>query len=179
MHLIGIKLGGVPPFTKPIDLKFNERVNVFIGPNGVGKSTVLRELYEHRRLRNLDPEKVEISTSEDWPRGDASRQSTRRRLNLAEVPFISIPATRVNLPPEPLDWRKQRAIGNEEFGDEFMEAWIGGEPRVFDGAWVELAVEVFNVDRDEHFGKALMLGYECTRTICSELASGLCTASIC
>ena len=41
MHLTGIRLGGVPPFTEPIILRFDERVNVFIGPNASGKSTLL------------------------------------------------------------------------------------------------------------------------------------------
>ena len=44
MHLTGIKLGGIPPFTDPITLRFDERVNVFIGPNASGKSTLLQVL---------------------------------------------------------------------------------------------------------------------------------------
>ena len=44
MRLTGIKLGGVPPFTDPITLRFDERVNVFIGPNASGKSTLLMVL---------------------------------------------------------------------------------------------------------------------------------------
>ena len=44
MHLTRMKLGNVPPFTDPIDLKFDERVNVFIGPNASGKSTLLQAL---------------------------------------------------------------------------------------------------------------------------------------
>ena len=44
MHLTGIKLGGIPPFTDPITLRFDERVNVFIGPNASGKSTLLQML---------------------------------------------------------------------------------------------------------------------------------------
>ena len=41
MHLIRINLGGIPPFTDPIKLKFDDRVNVFLGPNASGKSTIL------------------------------------------------------------------------------------------------------------------------------------------
>ena len=45
-HIAGLPTDWQPvlPFTKPIDLKFDERVNVFVGPNAVGKSTILREL---------------------------------------------------------------------------------------------------------------------------------------
>ncbi len=41
MHLMRMSLGGIPPFTEPIQLKFDERVNLFIGPNASGKSTIL------------------------------------------------------------------------------------------------------------------------------------------
>ena len=44
MHLMRMHLGGIPPFTDPIKLKFDERVNVFIGPNASGKSTILLAL---------------------------------------------------------------------------------------------------------------------------------------
>ena len=52
MHLVRMRLGGVPPFMDPITLKFDERVNVFIGPNASGKSTVLQALAE--RLIGID-----------------------------------------------------------------------------------------------------------------------------
>ena len=168
MHLTGIRLGSIPPFTNPITLRFDERVNVFIGPNASGKSTILRELYQHRNLDNLDLEDVAITTSRDRPRDVIPVQSTQIQSSRTEVPFIFIPATRVNLPSEPLDWKVQPPIGISEF-EESMDAWSEGVSRVFDGAWVELAVEVFNYNRDEQFGRALMLGYDCTRTICSEL----------
>ena len=41
MHLTKMRLGGVPPFTEPVEFEFDERVNVFVGPNASGKSTVL------------------------------------------------------------------------------------------------------------------------------------------
>ena len=47
MHLTGMKLGNVPPFTEPVVLRFDERVNVFIGPNASGKSTLLLALENH------------------------------------------------------------------------------------------------------------------------------------
>lgn len=47
MHLTKMQLGGVPPFTKPVDFEFDERVNVFVGPNASGKSTVLLMLADY------------------------------------------------------------------------------------------------------------------------------------
>ena len=46
MHITRMSLGGVPPFTKLIELRFDKRVNVFIGPNASGKSTILQALAE-------------------------------------------------------------------------------------------------------------------------------------
>ena len=44
MHITGMTIGGIPPFTEPVKFEFDERVNVFIGPNSTGKSTLLREI---------------------------------------------------------------------------------------------------------------------------------------
>ena len=47
MHLTSMSLGGVPPFTELIKLKFDERVNLFVGPNASGKSTILTILSDY------------------------------------------------------------------------------------------------------------------------------------
>ena len=44
MHLVSMSFGSVPPFTEPVTFKFDERVNLFVGPNASGKSTVLQML---------------------------------------------------------------------------------------------------------------------------------------
>ena len=46
MHLTRMSYSGVPPFTEPVQLNFDERVNVFVGPNASGKSTILLMLAE-------------------------------------------------------------------------------------------------------------------------------------
>ena len=52
MHLTRMRLGDVPPFTEPVEFHFDERVNVFVGPNASGKSTVLLALAEHFKVRD-------------------------------------------------------------------------------------------------------------------------------
>ena len=47
MYLTRIRLGGVPPFGEPIDLRFDPQVNVFIGPNASGKSRLLSSIDNH------------------------------------------------------------------------------------------------------------------------------------
>ena len=44
MHITGMDIRETPPFTELVELDFDERVNVFIGPNACGKSTILREI---------------------------------------------------------------------------------------------------------------------------------------
>lgn len=44
MHFVRMRIGGIPPFTDSVEFKLNERVNLFVGPNASGKSTVLLTL---------------------------------------------------------------------------------------------------------------------------------------
>ena len=44
MHITEMDIKDNPPFTKLVKLDFNERVNLFIGPNASGKSALLREI---------------------------------------------------------------------------------------------------------------------------------------
>ena len=54
MHLIGMWFGGVPPFTKRVKFTFDERVNVFVGPNASGKSALLMALAQHFMVLDED-----------------------------------------------------------------------------------------------------------------------------
>ena len=97
MHLTWMEIKDIPPFTEWVDLEFDDRVNLFIGPNASGKSTLLREidvaLNDRResiqwslgyyratrmrttsvagpggRLRSIEGDEFNyIHTSEDWP----------------------------------------------------------------------------------------------------------------
>ena len=44
MHITGMDIRETPPFTELIELDFDWRVNLFIGPNASGKSTLLSEI---------------------------------------------------------------------------------------------------------------------------------------
>ena len=44
MFIAEMRIKDVPPFRGEVDFKFDKRVNVFIGPNAVGKSTLLQYL---------------------------------------------------------------------------------------------------------------------------------------
>ena len=47
MHLTRMSISGEPPFTERVDFDLDERVNLFVGPNASGKSTVLLMLAHH------------------------------------------------------------------------------------------------------------------------------------
>ena len=44
MHIASMDISQTPPFTELVELDFDERVNLFIGPNASGKSTLLSEI---------------------------------------------------------------------------------------------------------------------------------------
>ena len=60
MHLTRMIFGGIPPVTAPVEFRFDERVNVFVGPNASGKSTVLLLLAD-RLIGSDDNAKMPIS----------------------------------------------------------------------------------------------------------------------
>ena len=117
MHVERMTIGGIPPFTDTVEFDLDERVNLFIGPNATGKSTILRKLAS----KTPEDSKFGFELSADWPESPLRynprlrRPSTRRRVNggqthrvthatdnLAEVvdslPWIYIPSTRHTLP---------------------------------------------------------------------------------
>ncbi len=115
-------IGDTPPFSETVEFEFDERVNVFIGPNAVGKSTLLRKLAEGEpdldgdnqskfdfntyhgeghRLRDLAIEGLLEETEE------LTEELIQQRLDnlgtspldlLDDLPLIYIPASRLNIP---------------------------------------------------------------------------------
>ena len=58
MHLTGIRFGRMPPFTTPVEVKFDGRANVFVGANATGKSQLLsaiNEFFNKRTERRPPP----------------------------------------------------------------------------------------------------------------------------
>ena len=193
MHLTGIKLGGVPPFTEPITLRFDERVNVFIGPNASGKSTLLLALADHflrssKALANVvpwerlimsefpddefeefvqeDPEANVISVSEDW--FDVNYGNFRSQIAPC---FMYVGTVREGLP----------GISNQpntnEYGDTASEALNGA----FSGSRTIISAKMLGEERwsDEEDGKwypkrgsllkAIEIAGYCSKQICDEV----------
>ena len=60
MHITEMDISNTPPFTEWVELDFDKRVNLFIGPNASGKSALLREIDAGFN------EDRQLSSSYDW-----------------------------------------------------------------------------------------------------------------
>ena len=197
MHLTGIRLGGIPPFTDPITLRFDEQVNVFIGPNASGKSTLLMVLYVNlnddpdvERFSNrrgaliideeldeaLKDEKgnvigfgLELGEGLDWSEGQEYEEIYR-------LPAILISSVREGLPA--ID---EQAI-SDKYGETAQEVlW---EP--FSGARTMVAYELLVKELQSNYGdaytnriianpqltaltEAMQLADACSKQVCGEV----------
>ena len=146
MHLTGIKLGGIPPFTDPITLRFDERVNVFIGQNASGKSTLLTVL--------------DVNLNDD---ADDERFSNCRGLLVAQDEFGDFEGNQIVFglaPFEGFDWAE---------GQEYEE--IFRIPAILIGSVREGLPAIGEQENQESFGDTLqeiLLGpYSGSRTMCA------------
>lgn len=105
MHITGMTIAGIPPFTDAVGFKFDNHVNVFIGPNATGKSVVLRSLQSRTPIGS----QFDFQLSDDWSRAlddEALVRRMQRGIQFHEghrpgtnfVPWTYIPAGRINLP---------------------------------------------------------------------------------
>ena len=125
MHITKINVGWLPPL-RGVVFDFDEQVNLFIGSNASGKSTILRAIKaihslalgeatpptkfgEAVNIVNVPPGKTDVGDLYIWHEieeegplitistsNDWPRDSSGTKLD--EVPFLYIPATRISLP---------------------------------------------------------------------------------
>ena len=181
------------------DYVFDERVNLFVGPNASGKTITLRaingffSLAEEEALESYDlhsQTQIALFASEDWPR-DGSNQDL---VKWYEAPLLYIPATRINLPNMRL-FSGTIDHATTTPTDNPLEELFDTVSGVFNGQYIEQAVDWvvhrkydrFNImpDRDKRwerlvndpamrrqFHKALEVGHSCAKGICPEVMKG-------
>ena len=92
MHIAGMTIGGIPPFTEPVEFEFHKRVNVFVGPNATGKTTLLRAIgrpHFEGRISSWEP------VSSLMKKGDTDiRYGPSKRLNVQSLPVIYVASAR-------------------------------------------------------------------------------------
>ena len=154
MHIAKIDIEGVPPLVGEAIFDCNERVNLFIGPNASGKSTILRAINGLNlaifdwtgdnyviHLPNVTNDGSSgfcfLWPSDDWPRDHQG--------NIVDnvQPLVYIPATRLSLPSRAL-FTGQRILfwgPNEKNASTLDLDWLSvNDSGIFDGRMVELSI---------------------------------------
>ena len=207
MHITKIRSQDMRlPLLDEADLEFDESVNLFVGPNASGKSSILRAIKAlHSWVLSLDRPPLSayqigrdhdgelnyyddenygtpggglnfsMWPSDDWPRDD----SGAARWN--EVPFLYIPATRVNLPVQRIfePYIFDKAVEEQEYVEakDILKRLFDTESGIFDGRYVELAIDGLRRGltgdraKQDQLRESLQLAYSCVQSICSEVIS--------
>ena len=119
MHLTSMRFGGVPPFTRPVEFRFDELANVFVGVNASGKSRLLLAIDDYfnesaaDRQRRTTPEQFDLRLTfceesdygDDWTKGknllcaDTDFANAYHGLHVnPRPPVIYIGPSRIGLP---------------------------------------------------------------------------------
>ena len=152
MHISRVDIEGVPPLEGEVGFDCNKRVNLFIGPNASGKSTILRAMNGLNlsmfnwtgdnyviELPNVTNERSMgycfLWPSDDWPRdhqGDIVDNA---------LPILYIPATRVSLRGRDF-FSSNRISGSVDDGgtDSPLDDLFYTDSGIFYGQYVELAI---------------------------------------
>ena len=173
-----------PAFGKDIELAFDERVNLFVGPNACGKTSLLRVLAA-TCLDGFEPypygcQYADVHLSEDWtqivrPLMDqiGSHMSDDKPFGLNMIPWAYIPAIRTHLPSD-FDWVSERITDDGKAGIEWPDSSL-----VFDSQWVEKMFRRFYYDlkiKDQYkyreFLNTARVAYRCATNISREVLRG-------
>ena len=167
MHITEISIQGLPPLEN-ILFRCNERVNLFVGPNATGKSTILRSLsglYSKQlegmaingdlRLTDRMSEvelngnvgQVAMWVSDDWQITDSVHKTY-------------IPATRINI----------GTLDNDEVTSNFVSRYTMSFSEVLNGTYIERALRALHgQEPGENLEVALNHAFRCAQRICHEI----------
>ena len=175
MPYAGLGINRLPPFGDQIDFTFDRRVNVFIGPNGTGKSTILKVLSTNFPPSAIpgwhDEARVAGVSSSEWPFApDGSPDNDA-------IPQIFIPPVRLVMPQSTDEYKVlQFGIGDENFDwatllSEFPYSFFDGA-RVYDAMQKLFNEDLHSVPRNIRGVKLSLIVHQCVKSICSEIVVG-------
>ena len=190
MYITQIDIENVPPLGREIVVGCDERVNLLVGPNASGKTTILRAMHGmYSSLLETTDEYIiagyetlhydgDIDTrplcflkaSDDWPRKD-----TRDSSIIAQaLPVLYIPATRVNLRGRDIFSHSINEAENAGPGNP-LNNLFDTDSGIFNGQYVESGIDwltkekVLNRNQQDQLRNAIKVGYSCTRRVCPEV----------
>ena len=147
MHITHLGVAGFVPFGDPphpdymdggspsgcFSVTCDERVNLFVGTNACGKTTLLRAI-DHlfsldgpETYLERDPTYGWLELSSDWPVERRTAPLTEMPLPGGIVPLINFPATRVNLPAA--HFTNVGPVDGESLGSGWEPPWETEEQR--------------------------------------------------
>ena len=194
MHITGMTIADFFVFTQAVLLDFDEHVNVFIGPNATGKSTILRGLQYRMEFEGS----FEFELSEDWITAANRRMSHSRRERESRsndekehsdlIPWVYFPATRLALPltfdadgMQKLQSRDPVLVDEEyeEIDTDPLERMReSSSPFLYDGSGVhrfnKIATDLVRSGRRrpryiQQVQSAKEVAYQCVQSICSDV----------
>ena len=200
MHIQWISVEGLPPLEDLDSVNCDKQVNLFIGPNASGKSTILRAIEDLSSSWGPSDEFVDGNTYPIYRKGykhgavyigvnygrltdtgyyPDGADSAGSGTNIWEaIPFLYIPATRVNLRPQnifDLTIQRPEPYGFDLTFDDVLKRHFSNSWGAFNGEYIEDFVRSwrdefrFNPNQRSQLRKALVTGQSCTRSICSEV----------
>ncbi len=200
MRIQWLSIDHVPPL-EDIDIEdCDKQVNLFIGPNASGKSTILRTIKDLSSSWGPGDEfdegnaypiyskgykhaQVHIGVNYGCPTNTAyypdGADCAGTGASIWEaVPFLYVPATRVNLRPQnifDLTIQRPEPYGFDLTWDAILDQHFSNSWGAFNGEYVEDFVGAFrentrfNRNQREQLRKALTVGQACAKSICQEV----------
>ena len=190
MHIKGFGINKLPPLEYTSYITCDEKVNLFIGPNATGKTTILRAIQAFHASgseESAGPETVEfkdfrggegsifLDPSDDWPRDKSlPHPDNVFMVKWGTVPLVYLPATRISLPMRDIIDNEVRELEVVDSGAPFKEL-LNIDTGIFLGQNVEAAIQVIRNTSTRNnriraaLRAALEIGYLCTRDICQEI----------
>ena len=174
-------------------IMLDKQVNLFIGPNASGKSTILKgikgltfwgeddlledeagpyPIYEKGFVQGY----IYGGINYESPEGTSYVPSTLDKQIWSAMPFLYIPATRISLPGMSI-FDPTIQVPKLIEGEESLKRLFDTDSGIFYGQYVDLVInslrqELTNENKAEQLRKARTIGYSCAKSICSEVIRG-------
>lgn len=176
-------------------LACNRNVNLLIGPNASGKSTVLRatkEIFDIQKSADLTKHHLGWTSNSGWVRSrgltgpgwtfavevndDPSDDPTgfvqQSFIDWGTAPLLYVPSTRINLPVQDLFDQSIASATEIPLDDPAMDSLFDPRSNVFYGRAIEVAIRHPDEAAKGRLEEILRAGYSCAKDICPEVLRG-------